>query len=203
MSLHRVLDISVVSIDDHKSDLVLNVASADLSDWENLLKNLECGSVLALVGLDSDPSVLVWNVTLQLTVIWNCVIAHAHAASLNIVDIVPGHVKLDDFIGACDRLSFHDNLSSLLLIVSELAKELLSLGSHNLAHSSLNSTNDVVARATISIDHLELNLLLLLEEVLDCDCRSEVWVEIVVDLLSLAHLDPTSISLLVEDTARI
>ena len=74
--------------------------------------------------------------------------------------------------------------------MSQIGGKHLALCSHDSTHGSLNSTNWIVATLAIPVNHLKLDFLLLLKEVIDCEMCLEVRVQVVLDLLRLAQLDP-------------
>ena len=87
--------------------------------------------------------------------------------------------------------------------MGQVGREHLGTGTHDLAHSRFNLANGIVVTATIAIDKHEAQILLLLKEVAHAERRLEVRVQIVFDLLGFAHLMPTSIALLEDQTLGI
>ena len=103
--------------------------------------------------------------------------AHIHASWDTIIDIAPIHAHFDDFVGLLHSLgSDNDLTASTLSLVSQIAREYLLLGSHELAHVDFDFANGVVVTATISIDHHELVVLNLFEEVGASEGVLKVWV---------------------------
>lgn len=72
----------------------------------------------------------------------------------------------------------------------ELTRPDLIARSHKLAQSDTDFTNDVVLSIPITIDHHQLEVLLLLEEVWESETGFEVRIQIVFHLLSEGDLLP-------------
>ena len=79
----------------------------------------------------------------------------------------------------------------------------LSTGAHNLAHCRLSLSEEVRVTITIVVYDPELDVLLLFKPVSHCDASPPVRVQIIVDLLGLADLDPTTILPLVNHTLGV
>ena len=88
-------------------------------------------------------------------------------------------------------------------IIDQVSCPSLLEGTHELAHGDLNFTNGFVVTSTISINHDELVVLDLLKPVGYREASGKVWVEIVLDLLSLTNLLPRVVDLLKDDTHGI
>mgnify|MGYP001626787805 CR=1 FL=1 len=81
--------------------------------------------------------------------------------------------------------------------------ENLFFSSHQLAHSGLNLSNDIIVTTAIAIDKLEFEVLHFFEEVGESECCGEVWVQIVFDLFSLTHFDPLVVLFLKQENLWI
>jgi len=81
--------------------------------------------------------------------------------------------------------------------LQEFVLEHLHLGSHHGTHVRVALSDQVEVAVSIGVNHFELELLLLLEVVSNRETLLEVRVEVVIDLLSLTHLDPAALFLLV------
>jgi hypothetical protein len=72
----------------------------------------------------------------------------------------------------------------------------LFFGSHKFAHSSLHSTNRVVVRASVAIDHQKFECLDFFKVVCHCESHLEIRIQCIIYLLSLTNFDPLSVLLL-------
>ena len=93
-----------------------------------------------------------------------------------------------------------DKLSSVGgALVRQWSSEHLLLGTHELAHRHLNFTDRVIVSPTITINHHKLEVLNLLEVVGYLEGSLKVWVQLILDLLSIANFHPTVVPLFVQD----
>ncbi len=81
--------------------------------------------------------------------------------------------------------------------------ENLFFSSHHLAHSGFNFSNDFIVTTAIAIDKLKFEVLHFFEEVGESKCCGKVWIQIVLDLFSLAHFNPLVVLFLKQDTLWI
>ena len=165
-------------------------------------------SLSSLIGATNtprnDPLLTSTHLLHYLQVVRCRIRAHIHASWDTIIDIAPIHAHFDDFVGLLHSLgSDNDLTASTLSLVSQIAREYLLLGSHELTHSYFDFTDGIVVTAAIAIDKHKLETLNFLEEVAKSESSFEIRVQGVIDLLSLAELHPLVIPFLIEDALWI
>lgn len=94
---------------------------------------------------------------------------HAQAPSGLVVNVRPLHLENCGEFGLLNGFCSDDDLATVLVVLSkgEVVGEDLSLGSHDCAHRSLSGTNRIIVTTAIPIDHLKLELLILLKVVVE------------------------------------
>lgn len=103
-----------------------------------------------------------------------------------------------------DSLSPDDELSTVLLaLVRQISSECLPGGTHQASHGGFDLADLVVVASgcVVGVHHHEFVALNFLEKVRQCERGLKIWIEIVVDDLSLRDLGPLLIGLLLEEPA--
>ena len=124
-------------------------------------------------------------------------LAHAHAATSVIVNIIETQRHRCHFIWLLNGLCSDDQLSPVsVALVAQIVCEHLSRRSHNFAEWCDNLSNLIVVASAIPINHHKPHCLFLFKEVRHRDGCHKVWIELVFNLLCHSNLNPLSVTLL-------
>lgn len=182
-------------------DARIFVSVAQLTEGKNLLWQSNIFSVILARYASTNNVVFrsLWHFLSDLTGVESYFLAHTHASAGVILHIFPTKWPLCYLLRGLHAHSLDNDLSSILIaLVGEISCPCLLLGSHELAHCDLYLANCVIVAATVAIDHHELVVLHLFKEVGQHERSLEVWIEWVLDLLSLANFDPAATRSLLE-----
>lgn len=146
-------------------------------------------------SVHNDKSVvLAWNLGHDLRSVELTLSAHSETTTAHIVNVLHSKVPLSDQVRLLDSLGSYDKLTSILVAsMSEICLESLLFGAHQLAHSGLVLSDDIVIglRTAVDIKHDKLELLHLLKEVGNREACGEIRVQVIFNGLSLSNLNPS------------
>jgi hypothetical protein len=116
--------------------------------------------------------------------------ADSKAALNNVLDSTPFELKINDLVGILDSFRPNIDLAAISAGLNQVFLQHLRFGAHDCTHCRLDFSNDIEISRTVAVDHHELQVLRLLEEVVHANASLEVWIKIVHDLLCLADHHP-------------
>ena len=146
-------------------------------------------------SVHNDKSVvLAWNLSHDLSSVELTLSAHPETTTAHVANVLHSKVPLSDQVRLLDSLGSYDKLTSILVAsMSEICLESLLFGAHQLAHSGLVLSDDIVIGlgTAVDIEHDKLELLHLLKVVGNREACGEIRVQVIFNGLSLSNLNPS------------